>query len=226
MKNRQLNLSLGSISLALALVCSACGGAASYAANQPNSAQSDPTPAEKRAAAQELVRLGKEQVRGGDSLRGQEYFATALDSGADADEVLPELMHAATSGMRYEAAIRYFEDYGSLMSKQRRADLGMVAAVLYLGVEQPERAKSTLEAVLRVKPNNARAHFLLGQLLRDEMNDYAGSDEHFRAYLKLEPNGENALAARAGLLKEPEEGLAVEAPKQVSFDSAPKQVAP
>lgn len=226
MKTRHLTQSLGPMSLALALVCSACGGAAAHAPNQPNSARSEPTPAEKRAAALELVRLGKEQLRAGDSLRAQEYFATALDSGADADEVLPELMHAATSGMRYEAAIRFFEDYGSLMSKPRRADLGLVAAVLYLGVEQPERAKSTLEAVLRVKPDNARAHFLLGQLLRDELNDYAGSDEHFRAYLKLSPHGDDALAARAGLLKAPEESLAVDAPKPVSLDPAPKQVAP
>ncbi len=226
MKNRHLVSTLTPLALALVLACNACSGAVSRSANQPNSADSEPTPAEKRAAAQELVRLGKEQERSGDSLRAQEYFATAIDSGADADEVLPELMHAATSGMRYEAAIRYFEDYGSLMSKPRRADLGLVAAVLYVGVEQPDRAKQTLEAVLRVKPNNARAHFLLGQILREEFNDFAGSDENFRAYLRLNPNGDDALAARAGLLKTPDEGLAVEAPKPVLLDSVPQQVAP
>ena len=200
-----------------------CGAAVERA---PNDASGPPEPskAEQKAAAVELYRLGKEQLRSGDSLRAQEYFATAVDSGGDADSIVPELIRAATSGMRFQAAIRYYEDFGPLMSKPRRADLGVIAAVLYVGVEQPERARTTLESVLRVRPNNARAHFLLGQLLRDEFSDFADSDVHFRAYLKLEPNGENALAARAGLLKAPEESLAVVPPTPIEAAPAPEHV--
>jgi Tfp pilus assembly protein PilF len=186
----------------------ACSSAVQRDPGTVDAARGEPTPAEKRAAAAELCRLGKEQMRTGDSLRAQEYFATAIDSGADADQVLPDLMRAAISGMRYQAAIRYFEDFGSLMSSAHRAELGVVVGVLYLGVEQPERARTAFETALKLQPNNARAHFLLGQILREELADYAGSDAQFRAYLALEPNGENVAAARAGLLVSPEETLA------------------
>lgn len=213
------------IALACVSFTAACGAAAPQAATDPSSLPPEPTAADKRAAAAELYRRGKEQLRSGDSLRAQEYFATAIDSGGDANVIVPELMRAATAGMRFQAAIRYYEDFGSLMTRERRAELGLVAAVLYLGVEQPERAKSTLESVLRVHPNNARAHFLLGQVLQSEFADYAGSDAHYRAYLALEPNGESALAARAGLLKAPEDSLAAVPP--TSIDARPvKGVAP
>ncbi len=165
----------------------------------------EPTVAEKKAAAVELTRRGKAQERSGDSLRAQEYFATAIDSGGDADEILPELMHAAIAGMRYQAAIRFYEDYSPLMSPRRRAELGVVVGVLYLGEEQPEQARKAFESTLQVSPNNARAHFLLAQLLRTDLSDYAGADTHFRSYLALAPHGEGAEVARAGLLRAPEE---------------------
>lgn len=204
----------------------ACTGTLPRGSEAKTAETREPSAAENKAAAVELFRRGKEQARSGDSLRAQEYFASALDSGGDADLILPELMRAAISGTRYQAAIRYFEDYGSLMSPKHRAELGVVAGVLYLGVEQPERARATLEATLRVQPKNARAHFLLGQILRDEFSDYAGSDVHFRAYLEIEPNGEGAVAARAGLLKSPDEGLAVSQPKPVRTDLLPDSVDP
>ncbi len=210
-------LRVGAVSLALALA--ACGSASSQGLDA-RAARPEPTAAEERAAAAELYRLGKKQARAGDSLRAQEYFATAIDSGGDPNVILPELMRAAISGTRYQAAIRYFEDYGPLLNRRNRAELAVVAGVLYLGVEQPDRARKMLESALAVEPKNARAHFLLGQILRDEFADYAASDLHFRAYLELEPNGENALSARAGLLKSPEESLVVNQPTPVRFDSA------
>ena len=199
----------------------ACTGSVQRDANGMGG-RPEPSIAEKRAAAVELCRLGREQLRAGDSLRAQEYFATAIDSGGDADLILPQLMRAAVAGMRYQAAIRYFEDFGSLMSRDHRAELGLVVGVLYLGVDQPERARIALEKSLKLRPNNARAHFLLGQILRDELGDYAGSDAHYRAYLALEPNGDDALAARAGLLKTPEEGIATSA--DPSDSSVPQRV--
>ena len=216
---------VGTSALALAFALSACGGGAAQGLD-PRVARPEPTAAEQRAAAAELYRLGKEQARAGDSLRAQEYFATAIDSGGDPNLILPELMRAAISGTRYQAAIRYFEDYGTLLNRRNRAELAVVAGVLYLGVEQPDRARAMLESALAVEPKNARAHFLLGQILRDEFSDYAASDSHFRAYLELEPNGESALLARAGLLKRPDEGLVVNQPIPVRFDASPVGVEP
>ena len=76
---------------------------------------------------------------------------------------------------------------------------------------------------MRATPN-AHAHFLLGQVLRDEFSDYVGSDFHYRAYLTLEPNGENAAAARVGLLQKRDEALVAAEP--TSVDAIPVRVKP
>ncbi|HWZ87360.1 MAG TPA: hypothetical protein VNW92_00885 [Polyangiaceae bacterium] len=210
----------------VSLGMTACGGgsAASSGAQSPGARRTDPTVIEKKAAAVELYRLGQEQRHSGDTLRAEEYFASALDSGGDADVILPELMRVSIAGMRYQAAIRYFEDYGRQMSQKRRATFGVIAGVLFLGVEQPERARATLEESLQFDPDNAQAQFLLAELLRDEYADYAGSELHYREYLRLEPNGENAVVARAGLLKAPEEALPNEPPQNMHLLPAPQKV--
>jgi tetratricopeptide (TPR) repeat protein len=203
----------------------ACGGGATARRDpsSPSAQRAEPTVKEKKAAAVELYRLGQEQRRIGDTLRAEEYFASALDSGGDADIILPELMRVSIAGMRYQSAIRYFEDYGRQMSRQRRATFGVVAGVLFLGVEQPDEARRIFEESLRLEPNNARGQFLLAELLREEYADFAASDVHYREYLRLEPNGENAVLARAGLLKAPEEALPSESPQNTHFLGVPER---
>ena len=107
--------------LSLLFAVSACGASSSQGLDA-RAASPEPTVAEQKAAADELYRLGRKQARAGDSLRAQEYFATAIDSGGDANVILPELMRAAIAGTRYQAAIRYFEDYGPLLNRRNRAD--------------------------------------------------------------------------------------------------------
>ncbi len=217
MENSGRLLSLGRSWVLVGLfTATSCSAAASAPLHQPSAATAEPTLAEKRAAAAELFRLGKEQMRDGDSLRAQEYFATAIDSGGDPNLILPELMRAAISGMRYQAAIRYFEDFGPMMSTEHGAELGVIVGVLYLGIDQPDRARAAFEASLQLSSRNARAHFLLGQVLREEFSDYVNSDLHYRAYLAIEPNGENAAAARAGLLLKREDALAAAEPTSIN----------
>ncbi|HET9930453.1 MAG TPA: tetratricopeptide repeat protein [Polyangiaceae bacterium] len=168
-------------------------------------APKEPTAAERQQAATELHRLGISHYRNGDSLRAEEYLASALAAGGVPDVILPDLMRISVNGHRYQAAIRYFEDYRSELAGPNRAELELVAGVLYLGVEQPELARASFEKSLELRPGNARAELMLGQVLHDELQDYAVADTHFRAYLELEPEGKGAAIARAGLLKSPAE---------------------
>jgi Tfp pilus assembly protein PilF len=210
-------LALAALLLPLALV--ACGASAS---NAPLQGPAEPTRAERQQAAAELHRIGISRYKSGDSLRAEEYLASALEAGGSADVILPDLMRVSIGGRRYQAAIRYFEDYRSDLGRPRRADLEMVAGVLYLGVEQPERARAAFEKALELKPKNARAELLLAQLLHDELQDYAVADTHFRAYLSLEPEGEGADIARAGLMKAPAE---VTRPRAHGAKALPRRVA-
>ncbi|MFZ5896384.1 MAG: tetratricopeptide repeat protein [Myxococcota bacterium] len=190
------------LGLFLPLLLAACGASTG---NTPIETPKEPTRAEREQAVGELHRIGISHYRNGDSLRAEEYLASALAAGGSADVILPDLMRVSIGGRRYQAAIRYFEDYRSDLGPPRRAELEMVAGVLYLGVEQPELARSAFERSLELKPKNARAELLLGQLLHDQLQDYARADAHFRAYLSLEPEGDGAAIARAGLMKPPAE---------------------
>ncbi len=207
MKNRIL----GIVGLLLPLALVGCGSSATTA---PVQSQAEPSRAQRQEAAQELHRIGLSHYKTGDSLRAEEYLASALEAGGSADVILPDLMRASVGGRRYQAAIRYFEDYRGQLGRPRRAELEMVAGVLYLGVEQPELARTSFERSLEIQPKNARAELLLGQLLHDELQDYAVADAHFRAYLALEPEGEGAAIARAGLLKAPTEAPSTKSSKK------------
>lgn len=193
---------LGRFALVVPLALVACGASGNSARVE---APKEPTAAERRQAATELHRIGISHYRNGDSLRAEEYLASALVAGGAADVILPDLMRVSISGHRYQAAIRYFEDYRSDLGRPNRAELELVAGVLYLGVEQPELARGAFEKSLELRPKNARAELLLGQVLHDDLQDYAVADTHFRAYLELEPDGQGAAVARAGLLKSPAE---------------------
>ncbi len=204
---------LGRFALLFPLALVACGAAGNSARVE---APKEPTAAERREAATELHRIGISHYRNGDSLRAEEYLASALAAGGTADVILPDLMRISISGHRYQAAIRYFEDYRSDLGRPNRAELELVAGVLYLGVEQPELARVAFEKSLELRPKNARAELMLGQVLHDDLQDYAVADTHFRAYLELEPDGQGAATARAGLLKSPSESSRSNAKPQKS----------
>jgi Tfp pilus assembly protein PilF len=196
---------LGIAALLLPFATVACGSSATSVAPVQSQNQADPTPAQREEAAKELHRIGLSHYKTGDSLRAEEYLASALEAGGSANVILPDLMRASIRGRRYQAAIRYFEDYRADLGRPQRAELEVVAGVLYLGVDQPEMARSSFEKSLEIQPKNARAELLLGQVLHDDLQDYAASDAHFRSYLALEPEGEGAAVARAGLMKAPSE---------------------
>ena len=64
------------------------------------------------------------------------------------------------------------------------------------------KGREYLEQVAREQPNDAQVEFTLGVLVRDDLNDFAGADKYFRAYLALAPNGPHAEEARASLMND------------------------
>lgn len=167
----------------------------------PVTARSDA--AERKAAAAELLELGLQFARGGDSVRAEQYLAAALESGADPNVALLPLLKLCIKAGRFEAAAQYAENYSRDVAAKR--DVEMLISGLYITLDQPDKAVLHLERVVKKYPQHALGHFLLARLLRDQARDLERADQHFRTYLQLAPEGQYENEARESLLKRVEE---------------------
>lgn len=205
--------------LGLSLATIGCGAASSA----PRAGQS-PDPLDT-VSPEELYRRGVLLVQAGDSVRAEQYIAAAIDRGFSEDQAMPALMQACVSSSRLTAALTYAEPY--LLRNPSNWPLRMLVASLHMGLAQHERAREELDRVLRDAPEEPpEAHYFLGVLLRDELEDLEGARGHFRRYLALAPEGEHRDEALAALPEEergiprrmerhapaPEEGPAEAAP--------------
>lgn len=168
-----------------------------------------PTPAQRLKSAQtvvdkerspdELVERGKAFAAVGDNTRAAQYFAEALDEGADEHKVLPLLMRTYIASRRLLVAIQVGENY--VRSHPQDYRLRYLVGTLYAAVGEYKKARDAFQEVLVINPKHAGAQYALAVVLRDDENDWVGADYHFRQYLKIDPKGAHAEEARASLLK-------------------------
>jgi tetratricopeptide (TPR) repeat protein len=152
----------------------------------------------KRPLHVELKERGLSLAAAGEDVRAEQYFAGALESGGDVDEILPLLLRVCVASERYEAALAYAERYQPAPGEN--LELDMVLAALQLGLGQIERARKNLEQILSQK-KLPQAHYMLGELYGNSLQDYGAADLHYREYLALAPDGAHAAQARRSLLK-------------------------
>ena len=182
-------------------------GAASLAgcgAAEQGTAESSPNedPLETITAA-ELYRRGRLLTEGGDHIRAEQYIAAAIQRGFDEEEAMPALMQACLEASRLVAALQYAEPY--LERHPEHWSLRMLIASIHMGLDNHTRARDELERVLRDTGDDppAQAHYFLGVLYRDPLEDEERSAEHFRRYLALAPDGEHREEATAGAGQDP-----------------------
>jgi tetratricopeptide (TPR) repeat protein len=154
---------------------------------------------EAEETPQKLLARGRAFASVGDNARAEEYFASALDHGAEPRVALPLLFRACAEERRYRAAIDYAEPH--LKKHPDDFHLRFVIASFYATIGENGVARRELESVAKQSPDFAPAHFALGVLLRDEAGDVVSADAQFREYLRLEPRGAHADEARGSLLK-------------------------
>jgi tetratricopeptide (TPR) repeat protein len=154
---------------------------------------------EEEEQPDKLLDRGKAFARAGDMTRAEQYLAAALQTGADAREVMPLLLRVCLAERRYRVAIDYAEDH--LRKHPDDVGLRFVVGSLYSTIGEVDAARTHLEQAARAAPKNADVRFALGVLYRDEVEDRAVAHEHFSAYLKLAPHGPHADEARGSLLK-------------------------
>ena len=146
-----------------------------------------------------LVERGRAFARIGDMTRAEQYLTAALDEGANPYEVLPLLMQVCVKTGRFRVAIRHAEAHLDAHPDDNRARY--LLGTLFLAVGNIAAARQELETVLESDPVHADAHYTLAVIARDSENDLVRADQHFRAYLRLRPDGPYAEKARASLLK-------------------------
>lgn len=152
--------------------------------------------------AESLVRAADRFARQGDSIRAEQYLLAALEEGAPEAEIVPQLVVLCVEASRLRAAVEYAEDY--LRSHPGDVSLRFLMATALVALARPDAARVALEEVLRLRPDHASAHYVLGSLLLDSLLlDSLGRPEraefHLRRYLELAPDGAHAAELRAWL---------------------------
>ncbi|MBX3204925.1 MAG: tetratricopeptide repeat protein [Labilithrix sp.] len=146
----------------------------------------------------ELSARGEAFAALGDMTRAEQYFVAALKAGGEPGALVRRLVAVCVADGRYPVAIEYAEDY--LRNHPRDVDVRYVTGTLRAALGDASGAKEELRAVLAAKPNLADAHYALAQIARTE-GDVMGADAAFRQYLRLEPAGRHAEAARENLMQ-------------------------
>jgi len=151
-------------------------------------------------AHEELAARGRRFAELGDYVRAEQYLAGSLEAGGNVDTILPALLRSCVASERYEAALSYAERYEPEAGDS--SELELVLAALQLGLGQLDKARRSLELVLKQRPD-AQAHYLLGELYYHSLQDYGAADRHYREYLALAPKGHYAPHVRRLLLTSP-----------------------
>jgi tetratricopeptide (TPR) repeat protein len=148
----------------------------------------------------EAVRKAQAFASVGDLTRSEQYLRLAISAGADEREIMPLLVQVCVRDQRYLDAVQHVESYLKHHPDDHR--LRFVLASLEAAVGNHQRAHAEYEKVLTKEANNAEVHYAFAVMLRDSLTSVAQADQHFRAYLRLQPRGDHAEEARAALLEE------------------------
>jgi tetratricopeptide (TPR) repeat protein len=136
----------------------------------------------------------------GENMRAQQYLQQALRQGAPPKLVVPRLLRLYAADAQYRLAVDQAENY--LRVHPRDQDVRRFLAALYGALDCHAQAVEQYARVLAAEPKDAQAHFALASTLHDSGQEPLRADQHFRAYLALDPRGAHAEEARSLLLTE------------------------
>jgi len=182
------------VSLALLVVCAGC----LPEANAP--IEKDVRVFQEEQSAEKLTARGRAFAAVGDTTRAQEYFDSAVSAGGDQRVLTPLLLRVCIRDGRYRMAVEYAERY--LKRHPTDPRMRFLLGTLYAALGEPVAAEQQLSLAARTDVDNAALHYALAVVLRDQIGDAVRADSHFRAYLRLAPDGEHAEDARSSLFEE------------------------
>ena len=180
--------------LAAALLAAApagCGGSSPRPSGPP---PGDPL---VDVAGADLYEHGLALADRGDFVRAEQYLVASIERGYPEGRVMPALLRACLASSRMRAALSYAEPY--LRRNPAAWSLRLLVATIYQGLGEVERARASLQKVIRDAPDQPDAYYLLGLLQRDELGDRPAAALSFARYLSLAPQGRHAEEVRDAL---------------------------
>jgi Tfp pilus assembly protein PilF len=146
---------------------------------------------------EQLLERGKMFAAVGDHTRAEQYFAAAIEAGANEHEVFPLLLTACLNDNRFRLAAQYTEDF--LKRNPEDVRVRLVLGTIYAAIGDVAHAETELRRVIEQQPSDAQAHYALATLLKDARPERVESEMHYREYLRLAPNGTYAARVRETL---------------------------
>ena len=175
------------------LTSAGCGHASAKAGGEVP-ASTDPL---LSVGAEELYRDGERMAQAGDPLRAEQYLNAAIQRGYPAQRALPLLLRVCIASSRLGVALQYATPYLQLHPEDYR--LRYLVAAVQIGLGRASEARMELMRVVRDAPDFAEAHYLLGVLLRDHLNDSEGAAQAFTTHQRLKPDGLHGAEVSAWL---------------------------
>jgi tetratricopeptide (TPR) repeat protein len=179
---------LGTVSL-----LSACAGT-HY---EPRTAGDEPRETLSRGQLTEVARVLDKR---GDVVRAEQYWRLALDEGADAETVLPQLIASFVRDRQYRLALQHAEDY--LRAHPNAHTLRLLSGAIHEALGNYAAAVEQYQLVAERQSERPDVHYVLGAALLKQGISRSEADACFRKYLDLAPHGRHAEQAQALLLKE------------------------
>ncbi|HEX4354310.1 MAG TPA: tetratricopeptide repeat protein [Polyangiales bacterium] len=186
----------------LAIATSACAGGNAQIADA-KTARPDPL---DRVDPSALFAQGERLAKQGDPIRAEQYLSAALDRGFPAARALPLLLRVCVASSRLGVALQYATPYLRLHPDDYH--LRYLVAAVQLALGRPNEAARQLEMVLQDAPDYADAHYLLGVVLRDHLNDSARAAEEFALHQQYSPRGLHGAEVAAYLRQRAREDAA------------------
>jgi Tfp pilus assembly protein PilF len=169
------------------------------APTRQQSAAKDLQTIRNEATSDRLLERGDVAARGGDLTRAEQYYVSALRTGADERVITTKLLLVCVTDGRFPSAEDYGEDY--LRRHPGDTEIRFALATVYIAREEYSQARAALEQVVEERPELAEPHYALATILQKQGDALADADREFREYLRLAPRGAYTEAARASLLK-------------------------
>jgi len=162
-------------------------------------AKTDMAVIQRETTPERLQQRGEAAAMSGDFTRAEQYFVAAIKAGGDQRVLTKRLLVVCVNDSRFPAAVSYGEDY--LRAHPSDTDIRYAVATVYIGIGELPRAIGELTRVVAEKPEIADAHYALASALHQQGDAMLDADKQFREYIRLDPDGQYAEAARASLLK-------------------------
>lgn len=136
----------------------------------------------------------------GDVVRAEQYWRLALDEGADAETVLPQLIASFVRDRQYRLALQHAEEH--LRVHPNAHTLRLLTGAIHEALGNYSGAVEQYQLVAEQQSDRPDIHYVLGAALLKQGISRSEADACFRTYLDLAPHGRYAEQAQALLLKE------------------------